>query len=63
MDASGRGDYRRQEGVVQTVTLVAPAIFVNLLPSSLQKLEVSVLKGSLHRPAMNGTRETMVCTQ
>ena len=43
VDASGRGDYRRQEGVTQTVSLVSPAILVNLLLSSLQKLEVNVL--------------------
>ena len=43
MDASGRGDNRRQEGVTQTVGLVPPAIFVDLLLSSLQKLVVDVL--------------------
>ena len=43
MDASGRGDNRRQEGVTQTVGLVPLAIFVDLLLSSLQKLVVDVL--------------------
>ena len=43
MDASGRGDNRRQEGVTQTVGLVPPAIFVDLLLSSLQKLVVDDL--------------------
>ena len=43
VDASGRGDNRRQEGVTQTVGLVPLAIFVDLLLSSLQKLVVDVL--------------------
>ena len=43
MDASGRGDDRRQEGVTQTLSLVTPAIFVNLLLSPLRKREVYVL--------------------
>ena len=41
--ASGRGDYRTQEGVTHTMSLVSPEIFVNLLLSSLRKLEANVL--------------------
>jgi hypothetical protein len=43
VDASGRGDNGRHEGVTQTVGLVPPAILVNLLLGSLHKLEVDVL--------------------
>ena len=42
VDASGRGDDRRQEGVTHTLSLVTPAIFVNLLLSTLRKREANV---------------------
>ena len=51
VDASGRGDDRRQEGVTQTVSLATPAISVNFLLSPLRKLEVNVLmaQGAIRR--------------
>ena len=44
VDASGRGDNRRQGGVPQTWSLIPPAMFVDLRLSTLQKLEVYVLR-------------------
>ena len=43
MDASRRGDDRRQEGVTQAVGRVALPIFINLRPSPLIEREIKVL--------------------
>ena len=43
MDASRRGDDRRQEGVTQALSRVALPIFINLRPSPLREREIKVL--------------------
>ena len=51
MDASRRGDDRRQEGVTQAVGRVAIPIFLNLRPSPLIEREIKVLmeQGAIQR--------------
>ena len=51
MDASRRGDDRRQEGVTQAVARVASPIFLNLHPSPLIEREINVLmeQGAIQR--------------
>ena len=51
MDASRRGDDRRQEGVTQAVGRVAIPIFLNLRPSPLTEREIKVLmeQGAIQR--------------
>ena len=59
VDASGRGDNRRQGGVPQTWSLIPPAMFVDLLLallSTLQKLEVYVLMAQGSCPFSVGLR-------
>ena len=59
VDASGRGDNRRQGGVPQTWSLIPPAMFVDLLLallSTLQKLEVYVLMSQGSCPFSVGLR-------
>ena len=59
VDASGRGDNRRQRGVPQTWSLIPPAMFVDLLLallSTLQKLEVYVLMSQGSCPFSVGLR-------
>ena len=43
MDATRRGDDRRQEGVTQALSRVALPIFINLRPSPLREREIKVL--------------------
>ena len=61
MDASRRGDDRRQEGVTQAVGRVAIPIFLNLRPSPLIEREINVLmeQGAIQR----GGRERKVRAQ
>ena len=56
VDASGRGDNRRQGGVPQTWSLIPPAMFVDLLLSTLQKLEVHALMSQGSCPFSVGLR-------
>ena len=51
MDASRRGDDRRQEGVTQALGRVALPIFINLRPSPLIEREIKVLmaQGAIQR--------------
>ena len=66
MDASGRGDNRRQEGLAQAGSHVTLPIFVDLLLRPLRQREVKVLmaQGAIHRRGYqrcNGSREPWKC--
>ena len=61
MDASRRGDDRRQEGVPQAVGRVALPIFINLRPSPLIEREIKVLmeQGAIQRGVVSAAMEVV----
>ena len=63
MDASRRGDDRRQEGVTQGVGRVASPIFLNLRPSPLTEREIKVLmeQGAIQRGVVRAAMEVVHC--
>ena len=63
MDATRRGDDRRQEGVTQAVGRVALPIFINLRPSPLREREIKVLmaQGAIQRGVVSAAMEVVNC--
>ena len=63
MDASRRGDDRRQEGVTQALSRVALPIFINLRPSPLREREIKVLmaQGAIQRGVVSAAMEVVNC--
>ena len=63
MDASRRGDDRRQEGMTQAVGRVALPIFINLCPSPLIEREIKVLmeQGAIQRGVVRAAMEVVYC--
>ena len=63
MDASRRGDDRRQEGVTQAGGRVAIPIFLNLRPSPLVEREINVLmeQGAIQRGVVSAAMEVVHC--
>ena len=63
MDASRRGDDRRQEGVTQAWGRVALPIFINLRPSPLREREIKVLmaQGAIQRGVVSAAMEVVNC--
>ena len=63
MDASRRGDDRRQEGVTQAWGRVALPIFINLRPSPLIEREIKVLmeQGAIQRGVVRAAMEVVYC--
>ena len=61
MDASRRGDDRRQEGVTQALSRVALPIFINLRPSPLREREIKVLMahGAIQRGLVSAAMEVV----
>ena len=63
MDATRRGDDRRQEGVTQAVGRVALPIFINLHLSPLIEREIKVLmeQGAIQRGVVRAAMEVVYC--
>ena len=63
MDATRRGDDRRQEGVTQAVGRVALPIFINLHLSPLIEREIKVLmaQGAIQRGVVSAAMEVVNC--
>jgi hypothetical protein len=63
VDASRRGDERRQEGVTQAWSRVALPIFINLRLSPLREREIKVLmaQGAIQRGVISAAMEVVNC--
>ena len=63
MDATRRGDDRRQEGVTQAVGRVALPIFINLHLRPLIEREINVLmeQGAIQRGVVRAAMEVVHC--
>ena len=63
MDASRRGDDRRQEGVTQAWSRVALPIFINLRLSPLRERKIKVLmaQGAIQRGIISAAMEVVNC--
>ena len=63
MDASRRGDNRRQEGVTQALCRVALPIFINLRASPLRERKIKVLmaQGAIQRGVVSAAMEVVNC--
>ena len=63
MDASGRGDDRRQESVTQSWSRVALPIFINLRLCPLREHEVKVLmaQGAIQREVISAAMKVVNC--
>ena len=59
MDASGRGDDRKQKGVAQAGSRVFLPIFIDLLVCPLREREVNVrmAQGTIHRGVVSAAME------